>query len=650
MQAKKAKKEGAAQFQTAFANLKAAAASRLKAGAVAAKWMLAMAACALAFNVADNYYFRDAVAATSEYGFQQGWAECTRLHTALRMATSDAEKVQAREALKECPSWHYELPHRDSFRTTLLNEACEVTKAEEAKLLQSLGNEAVTWVSDGWRDAMYGNAEQFNCFMLTSKGPIFGQCTPTNDNSKTGQFIASTISAGIKHWRQRGVNVKFVCTDGASACVSAQRLLEAEYEDLFAYTCAAHGADLLIEDVVKDNGWLKDLLDNTNECIKYITAHDKTNAWFRAMDGAMALLRPSTTRFAYSYITLERFSDDRTYVRALFGKTEHTSWIGNRGVGGGFKYTDLYDRLNNFVTARGTWATLQKAVILLRPLWLLVRALDTNLPIMTKVAMLYMATLSTYKNFNKDEIDPDLTQEEIDSILEPIIARIERRSDYVLKPVHKAAAFFNPEFHVKLGNPPPMEWQGHLEDVFLRHYNNDASKAAQAAAEFAQYWKGEGVNAKGEAWRFSEIAWMNAQPDRKTDPNNNTPPMDPISWMNLYVRPRLPMFADVAIAFLGAHATTSQGERLHKTYGLIHTKLRNALLRVRAIKLVHLHMWLRLKKVLSDVASSLPVLDWFSARTKETLRKEAEEISAQREAEGEPPMQPGGYLEMLLVP
>jgi hypothetical protein len=33
--------------------------------------MLAMPACALAFNVAaDNYYlFRDAIAATSEYGF-----------------------------------------------------------------------------------------------------------------------------------------------------------------------------------------------------------------------------------------------------------------------------------------------------------------------------------------------------------------------------------------------------------------------------------------------------------------------------------------------------------------------------------------------------------------------------------------------------
>ena len=64
---------------------------------VAAKWMLAMPACALAFNVAaDNYYlFRDAIAATSEYGFQQGWAECTRLHTALRKATSEAEKVQA---------------------------------------------------------------------------------------------------------------------------------------------------------------------------------------------------------------------------------------------------------------------------------------------------------------------------------------------------------------------------------------------------------------------------------------------------------------------------------------------------------------------------------------------------------------------------
>ena len=148
---------------------------------------------------------------------------------------------------------------------------------------------------------------------------------------------------------------------------------------------------------------------------------------------------------------------------------------------------------------------------------------------------------------------------------------------------------------------------------------------------------------------MSELAWLNASPDRTKDPNNDKPPMDPIPWMKMYVAPRLPLFAEVAIAFLGAHASTGQGERLHKVYGLVHTKLRNALARVTTVKLVHLHMWLRLKRSLNDVISNMPVLRWCSARAKQELRQEAEELAKEREARGEPPQQPGGYYEMLML-
>ena len=113
---------------------------------------------------------------------------------------------------------------------------------------------------------------------------------------------------------------------------------------------------------------------------------------------------------------------------------------------------------------------------------------------------------------------------------------------------------------------------------------------------------------------------------------------------------QLTPFAAMATGLCEGHAVTSMGERLHKPYGQIHTKLRNRLGRGRLVKMVHLHLHLRLHKTsLEDLATGMPLLEWAHAKEVQAMRAEAARINEARELAGEPLMVPGGFLEALLA-
>ena len=97
--------------------------------------------------------------------------------------------------------------------------------------------------------------------------------------------------------------------DNASNCVVAGRMIEREWPMIFFMRCTCHCLDLLFADIGKC-AWVSNILKLATKIIVYITRKQYALAMYRKFSDK-ELLKPSTIRFAYSYIVLSNLLDDR---------------------------------------------------------------------------------------------------------------------------------------------------------------------------------------------------------------------------------------------------------------------------------------------------------------------------------------------------
>ena len=120
--------------------------------------MKLLASCAIAYNAADNYYFRkafeDAVTHGYQAGFADGVAKCQD-YNKIPQKDLDARRAAERE-LNEPPDYdfsatnNFRVPHRDAFRTTHIKALHKEVLEAENKIISELNGEAATYISDGW--------------------------------------------------------------------------------------------------------------------------------------------------------------------------------------------------------------------------------------------------------------------------------------------------------------------------------------------------------------------------------------------------------------------------------------------------------------------------------------------------------------------
>ena len=115
-----------------------------------------------------------------------------------------------------------------------------------------------------------------------------------------------------------------VVTDNASNCRRMGRLLEAEFPSIVWTPCASHCLDLLMEDIGKLR-WIKRIVRQANSTVTFFTTKVKVLAIFRE-HSHLELKRPSSTRFAFMWILLERLYDVRTALRQTVVSTLWNEW------------------------------------------------------------------------------------------------------------------------------------------------------------------------------------------------------------------------------------------------------------------------------------------------------------------------------------
>ena len=115
-----------------------------------------------------------------------------------------------------------------------------------------------------------------------------------------------------------------VITDNASNCRHMGHLLEAEFPSIVWTPCASHCLDLLMEDIGKLR-WVKRLVRQAISIVTFFTMKVKVLAMFRE-HSSLELKKPSSTRFAYMWILLERLYEVRSALRQTVVSTLWNEW------------------------------------------------------------------------------------------------------------------------------------------------------------------------------------------------------------------------------------------------------------------------------------------------------------------------------------
>ena len=115
-----------------------------------------------------------------------------------------------------------------------------------------------------------------------------------------------------------------VITDNASNCRRMGRLMQKDYPSIMWTPCASHCIDLLMEDIGKLS-WVKEVVEIATSIVTFFTTKVKVLAIFRE-HSTKELKKPSSTRFAYMWLLLERLFDVKNSLRMTVVSPAWNAW------------------------------------------------------------------------------------------------------------------------------------------------------------------------------------------------------------------------------------------------------------------------------------------------------------------------------------
>ena len=157
-----------------------------------------------------------------------------------------------------------------------------------------------------------------------------------------------------------------VVTDNASNCRRMGRLLEAEFKSIVWTPCASHCLDLLMEDVGKLR-WVQRIVEKAKAIVTFFTQKVKVLAMFRE-HSSLDLKKPSSTRFAYMWIMLERLYEVRTFLRQTVVSTAWGEWDEHD--------TEEAKAMQRRCLHEGFWSRVRAIVIVMTPFYRVLRMTD----------------------------------------------------------------------------------------------------------------------------------------------------------------------------------------------------------------------------------------------------------------------------------
>jgi len=174
-----------------------------------------------------------------------------------------------------------------------------------------------TLMCDGWTN---GKGRSLTNFLVNSpSGIVFLKSIDTSDVIKDGKRMYKLLDNIVDEIGEE--HVVQVVTDGASNFVAAGRMLMEKRTKLFWFPCAAHCLDLILEDI-GELPIFYNTIGNAKKVTTYINRHTWVLNLYRKHSNGRELARPTVTRFATAYLTLNCIKQQKNALRSMFASEE----------------------------------------------------------------------------------------------------------------------------------------------------------------------------------------------------------------------------------------------------------------------------------------------------------------------------------------
>ncbi|KAG4912624.1 hypothetical protein JHK86_053057 [Glycine max] len=431
---------------------------------------------------------------------------------------------------------HLKPPSYHELRVPLLKKELEYTKG----LLRGHEEKRIKYgcsiMSDGWTDRK--NRTLINFLVNCSLGTQFVRSVDASEYMKTGQKIFELLDSFVEEIGEK--NVIQVVTDNGSNYVLAGKILQVTRPKIFWTPCAAHCLDLLLEDIGKIPK-VKRVIQRGIKLVGYIYNHTLALNTMRKFTQKTESVRHGVTRFATTFLTLQRLHKQKANLRRMFTSDE---WLKSKAAKEpkGKQATDV-------VLMPSFWNDVVYALKAMGPLVSVLRLVDNE----KKPAMGFI-----YEAMDrvKEAIQRAFNNNE--GKYKDILAIIDKRWDCQLHhPLHAAGYYLNPKFFY---TNPNIDSDNEVVDGLYKcidKLSEDDDFVVEVHKQLLVY--------KRAGERFGMTATMKARTE-----------ISPAEWWKLYGG-KTPHLQTIAIKVLSLTCSSSGCECNWSTFEHIHSKKRSRL-------------------------------------------------------------------------
>eukprot|EP00256_Glycine_max_P038787 XP_006587174.2 uncharacterized protein LOC102659927 [Glycine max] len=323
---------------------------------------------------------------------------------------------------------HLPIPSYHDIRVPLLKKEVEYTENLMKGHREQWVKYGCTIMSNAWTDRK--QRCNINFLINSQAGTMFLKSVDGSDFVKTGEKLFELfelLDAIVEEVGEE--NVVQVVTDNGSNYILAGKLLEEKRKHIYWTPCAAHCIDLMLEDIGK-LPLIRKTIRRAINLVGFIYVHSSTLSLLRNFTNKRELVRHAITRFATSYLTLERLHKEKANIRKMFTSDE---WTLNK-----LSKEPKGKEAAKVVLMPSFWNSVVYTLKVMAPLVKVLRLVDGE----RKTAMGYIyeamdkAKETIIKSFNNNE-----------SKYKDVFAIIDKIWNCQLhRPLHAAAHFLNPEF------------------------------------------------------------------------------------------------------------------------------------------------------------------------------------------------------------
>ncbi|XP_019226720.1 PREDICTED: uncharacterized protein LOC109208135 [Nicotiana attenuata] len=437
------------------------------------------------------------------------------------------------------PSYH-------ELRIPLLNKEVELTNELLNRHREEWVKHGCSIMADGWTDRKQRTL--INFLVNSPCGTVFMESIDASSFVKTGEKLCELLDRYVERVGEQ--NVVQVVSDNGSNFILAGQLLQTKRKHIYWTPCAAHCIDLILEDIGK-LPTITRTLKRAIAVVGFIYGHTGVINMMRDFTKKKALVKCGITRFATSFLTLQRLYNQKTNLRTMI-TSEH--WVNSK-----WSKKPQGKVTTHTILMPAFWNQVVYILKIMGPLFKVLRLVDNE----KKPAMGY-----TYEAM-------DRAKEAIAKLFEwksvkckDIFEIIDQRWECQLhQPLHAAGHFLNPEYFYQ--DPAVENYREVTNGLYacIQKLVPSIEVQDKIVSELPLYTRAEG-----------QFGLPMAKRSRAT--------RSPAEWWNLYGN-SAPHLQKLAIRILSLTASLAGCERNWSVFEHIHSKKRNRLEHKRLNDLVY---------------------------------------------------------------